>query len=155
MNKFFIVLLVALVVATSGYSQRGGPQKREAKERIHAAKMVYITDRLNLSPEQTAGFMPVYKEYEGDMKNTRKTFMQKYKGMDMDNADESTSMQYVDDNLDYQQKVIELKRKYNDRFLKVITAQQIAELNKAEREFKQILMRRLEQRRGQRRGGGR
>ncbi len=135
-------------------SQRQGSPRREAMERIHAAKMAYITDRLNLTAEQSSGFIPVYRDYEGEMKSSRKLFLQKYKGMDIESADDATSMQYIDDNLDYQQKAIQIKRKYNDLFLKVISAQQVAELNKAEREFKQILMKRMEERREQRRGGG-
>lgn len=154
MKKYLSFLLFILMVATTGYSQRGGGGRREGMERIHAAKMAYITDRLNLTSDQSVGFVPLYKEYEAEMKANRKYFLQKYKGMDLDSADDATSMQYIDDNLDYQQKVIEIKRKYNDRFLKVISPQQITELNKAEREFKQILMKRLNERREQRRGGG-
>lgn len=154
MKQLMPFLLLMLVCATNGYSQRNMPERREGMERIHAAKMAYITDRLNLTTEQSAGFIPVYKEYEEEVKRNRKEFLQKYKGVDVEGADDATAMQYVDDNLDYQEKVIVIKRKYNDRFLKVISPQQISELNKAEREFKQILMKRLEERRNQRHGGG-
>ena len=147
------LLLTLLFTAAFGQRGQGGPQRREAMERIHAAKMAYITDRLNLSSEQSASFIPLYKEYEDEMRYTRKSFMQKYKGMDIDAADDATAMQYVDDNLDFQQKAIEIKRKYNDKFLKVISPQQITELHTAEREFKQLLMKRLQERRNQRRGG--
>ncbi len=154
MKRVLLFLLLCVSVTLQGYGQRLGAPRREAMERIHAAKMAYIADRLNLSAEQSSGFIPVYRDYEEEMKYNRKLYLQKYKGMDVENADDATSMQYVDDNLDYQQKVIELKRKYNDRFLKVISAQQVAELNKAEREFKQILMKRLQERKEQRRAGG-
>ncbi len=73
------------------------------------------------------------------------SFFKKYKGTNPADADDAVSRQFIDDNLDYQQQVIEIKRKYNDRFLKVISPQQLADLFKAEREFKQILMKRLEQ----------
>ena len=55
--------------------------------------------------------------------------------------------QFIEDDLDYQQQVITLKRKYNDSFLKVISAQQLADLYTAEREFRQLLMQQLKQRR--------
>ena len=152
MKKLVAFLSAILLFAVAGYCQPRMHERKEAMERIHAAKMAYITDRLNLSTEQSSGFIPIYKEYEAEMKDTRKSFLQKYKGMDMDAANDATAMQYVDDNLDFQAKAIDIKRKYNDRFLKVISPQQISDLNKAEREFKQILMKRLNERREERRG---
>ena len=71
-------------------------------------------------------------------------FFRKYKGADPSDVDDSTSRQLVDDNLDYQQKVIEIKRKYKDQFLKIISPRQLTELNAAEREFKQMLIKRLD-----------
>lgn len=122
-------------------------KKRERMERIHAAKMAYITDRLQLSAKQSGDFVPLYNEYETELRSIRQTYFKKYKGIDPGEADNATARQFVDDNLDYQQDVIGLKRKYNDRFMKVITAQQLTELYQAEREFRQILKRRLEERR--------
>ena len=97
-------------------------------------------------------------KFENEIRAARQFFFKKYKGTDLRDANDETSLQFIDDNLDYQQKVIEIRRKYNDQFLKVISAQQLAELNKAEREFKQMLIKRLERRgRGgrfnERRGG--
>ena len=70
--------------------------------------------------------------------------MKKYK---LDELEEGTGnmtvRQYVEDDLDYQQQVIELKRSYNDRFLKVITSRQLSDMYIAEREFKQMLAKRL------------
>jgi len=148
MNKLLKTLFIILVTCSSALAQPGRPPM----ERIHAAKMAYITDRLHLSVEQSSSFIPLYNEYEREIRNTRQDFFKKYKGIEPDKADDATAHQAIDDNLDYQQAVIEIKRKYNDRFLKVISPQQLADLYKAEREFRQILMQRLKQ---QRNGGGR
>lgn len=144
--NFIIVLLVISVtsLAQPGFGQGpGGPPMK----RIHAAKMAYITDRLRLSAEQSANFVPVYNDYERDLRSIRQSFFKKYKG-NKEDMDDWAARQFIEDDLDYQQQVIELKRKYNDSFLKVISAQQLADLYKAEREFKQMLMQQLKQRRG-------
>ena len=151
MKKLFGILFIVLTTTSAGWAQPGMP--RERMERIHAAKMAYITDRLRLSSEQSGNFIPLYNEYERELRGIRQSFFKKYKGTKPDEADDATSRQFVDDDLDYQQQVIELKRRYNDRFLKVISPQQLSDLYKAEREFRQILMKRLEQRKGG--GGGR
>jgi len=55
----------------------------------------------------------------------------------------------IEDNLDYQQAVLDIKRKYKERFLKVLSPQQLTDLQQAEREFRQVLMQRMKERRGQ------
>lgn len=149
MRTFWSTLLIILVTVAGSNAQpmSGGRSMRpEARERIHAAKMVYITDRLHLTSAQSADFMPVYRDYETELRELRKSYFKKYKGMDPAEADAATSRQFIDDNLDYQQDVIVLKRKYNDRFLKVISAQQLVDLYKAEREFREMLQKRLKER---------
>jgi hypothetical protein len=136
------------MVATATYGRQGRPVQR-----IHAAKIAYMTDRLQLTEEQAAKFVPVYKEYEKDLLATRSPYMKKYHLQKADDNSDLSSRQYVEDDLDYQQEVIELKRKYNDRFLKVISSVQLSQMYASEREFRQILMRRLRQREG--RGGRR
>ena len=140
MKAFLKIILIVLITSTAAHAQ---PQRGQAMMRIHAAKMAYITDRLHLSQRQASDFIPLYNEYEKDVRSTRQSFMGKYKGTHPDDADDATSRKYIDDNLDYQQAVIDLKRKYNDRFLSIISPQQVADLYIAEREFRQILLKRL------------
>jgi hypothetical protein len=116
-------------------------------ERIHAAKMAYITDRLHLTEEQSMRFIPLYNQYDREIRNTRQDYFSRSRGQQNYDNDEAAARQAVDDNLNYQQDVIEIKRRYNDLFLKVISAQQLADLYRSEREFKQILLQRIKQQR--------
>ncbi len=119
-------------------------QGRKPMDRIHAAKLAFIRDRLKLSPQQVNDFIPMYVDYEQEVKNLRQGYFKKYKGSKAFDRDDATSRQYIDDDLNYQQEVIELKRRFNERFIRVITAQQLSELYKAEREFKQKLLKKLD-----------
>jgi hypothetical protein len=145
--KFVFIILLTSTVTMA--------QQRRPMERIHAAKIAYITDRLHLTAEQSGNFIPVYNDYEREIRETRQVFLKKYKSAEDGDADDATYRRYIDDNLDYQQQIIDIKRKYNDRFLRILSPQQLADLSKAEREFKQILMKQLEKQRGGRfrRGG--
>jgi hypothetical protein len=147
MKKIIQIISILLYTATLSTAQPGNGQ---GMARIHAAKMAYIADRLHLTSYQASDFTPLYNDYEREVRGTRQSFFSKYKGTRPDEANDATSRQWIDDNLDYQQQIIELKRKYNDRFLKVISPQQLSDLYKAEREFNQMLMQRLRQ---QRNGG--
>ena len=145
MKKLLQTLLIIIFTTVATVAQPR--QNEQAKARIHAAKMAYITDRLHLSSAQASTFTPLYNEYESELKGLRQSFFSKYKGTNPDQADDATSKQWIDDNLDYQQQVIELKRRYNERFIKIISPQQLTDLYTSEREFKQILMQRLRQQR--------
>lgn len=147
MKKLLVILVTALIISNTGSAQPGRPPM----ERIHAAKMAYITDRIHLTYDQAANFVPLYNEYEGQLRNLRQSYFKKYKGNYQGEADDATSRQFIDDDLNYQQQVLDLKRSYNDRFLKVISPRQLADMYKAEREFRQMLMKKLSQHRG---GGG-
>lgn len=143
-SSWVIQSLLSTFILLFTVSAVHGRQARPAQQRIHAAKMAYMADRLQLTPEQSAGFVPIYNNYESEFKAIRAPFVKKYK---LDEVEEGTGnmtvRQYVEDDLDYQQQVIALKRSYNDRFLKVITSRQLADMYIAEREFKQILVKRL------------
>lgn len=139
MKTLLKTFLIVLTAATTALAQPPG----QAMKRIHAAKIAYITDRIHLTPKQSADFIPLYNEYEKEVRSTRLQFLEKYKSNHVYDADDATCRKYVDDNLDYQQAIIDLKRKYNDRFLSIISPQQLANLYIAEREFRQILLKRL------------
>ena len=144
LKAFLIVLLTG---ATAAAQQRMGPGK-EGLARIHAAKMAYLADRLRLTADQSPGFTTVYNEYERELRATRQLYIGKYVGNRPADPNDESSMRYIDDNLDYQQAAIDLKRKYNDHFLKIISPQQLAELYKAERDFRQILLKQLNKHKG-------
>ena len=146
MKQFLKILVIALVTSTSLLAQ---PQRRF--ERIHSLKVAYITDRIQLTSEQSAAFWPVYNEYEREMQSTRKQFANQ--NHDNRPMSDEASMHLIDDNLDYQQRVLDIKKKYKDQFLKILSPQQLVDLYKAERQFKLMLIQQLKQKHGN--NGGR
>lgn len=115
-------------------------------EKIEAARIGMISNRLNLTPEQATAFWPVYNEYE-DKKTEVK------KGLRV-HLSESRSLASTDDKIKVElndmmalrQKEIDLDKEYMQKFLKVLQPRQVSELYKTEQQFKQMLLRRLDQR---------
>ena len=134
--------IICIIISLGAFAQ---PYQGKRFDRIHAAKIGYITDRLHLSSDQATRFWPMYNQYEEEQKVLRKDFFEKYR-RDKNDAprSEAVSRQYIDDNLDYQESLLKLKRKYKDEFLKIISPQQLAELYQAEREFKEMLLDKLQ-----------
>lgn len=140
MKKLLSILIVVLL-SLPVVAQQG-----ERFERIRAARIALITQRLNLTSKQAEAFWPVYNKYESERIAIRRSFKAKQKALTPD-ADEETSRKYIRENIDYQQQNLELRKKYKDQFLKVISAQQVAALFDAEREFKEMLLEQLRERR--------
>jgi hypothetical protein len=150
--KAIISIISILFVSISLQAQPGGSpdeRMRPGMARVHAIKMGYLTDRLHLTPVQAASFWPVYDDYEGEMRDVRQTFRQKYRSGATDN--DAAANRFIDDNLDFQEQMLAINRKYKDRMLKVISPQQLATLYEAERDFKKLLLQQLRERRGMRR----
>jgi len=172
MKKILLATFSVLLIASAAYSQEeqrqsppphhqgpggpGGPghMDPEHMERIHALKVAFITDKLRFTSTQSAHFWPIYDEYEKEMHTIRGSFFQKYRNSNSFEANSHEARQYIDDNLDYQEQIIQLKRKYNEQYLKVLSAKQVADLYDAEREFKQMLIQQLRERHGGNGGGG-
>jgi len=159
-------VLWIIVISVMAFSVQGQPQ-RKAFERVHAAKVAYITDRIQLTTKQAEHFWPVYDDFERDRIAIRKKYFPSDKGTDEGNREhgrnnrnyqdrnEGDARQNVEDNLDFQQEELDLKKKYSIEFMKIISAQQLTLLYKAEREFRQLLMQRLRQeKRGHWNGNG-
>jgi hypothetical protein len=136
-RRSLLLTVLILLVSTICFAQQG------KAARVHALKVSYITDKLNLSSAQAERFWPVYNRYEDELRDLRQKFRRETGGKNKAKSPEEAH-RMIEDNLDFQEDVIALKRRYKDEFLRVISAQQLADLYTAEREFKQMLIKRLE-----------
>ena len=113
--------------------------------KIQDAKVAIITNRLSLTPEQSAGFWPVYNEYS----QKRRDIHRSQRKIINDKKAEGKTDEQVLNNLkevqDLRQQELDLDKEYQNRFLKVISANQVIELYKAERTFNDMLIQRLKQ----------
>jgi HAMP domain-containing protein len=135
------VLLLAFLAfsATDSFAQR---RNEEEIRKIQDAKIAIITNRLNLTPEQSKDFWPIYNEFSGKKRELHRSMRQL-----INTKDESRSDDQVMSNLkeiqDLKEKQLALEKEYQSRFLTVISAKQLVELYKAERSFNEMLIQRL------------
>jgi len=136
MRNFLFILLSALCVETA-IAQEGGNQK------LDNAKIGLITNRLNLSAEQSQQFWPVYNEFDGKKKDIRKQMRRLIVETNTLTTPDEKILANIKETLNLQQKEVDLEREYMNKFLKVINVRQLAELYKAEQVFTQMLIQRL------------
>lgn len=120
-------------------------RSEEEMKKIQDSKVAIITNRLSLTSEQSAGFWPVYNEYS----QKRREIHRAQRRIINDKKAEGKTDEQVLGNLkevqELRQKELDLDKEYQSRFLKVISANQVIELYKAEKAFNDMLLQRLKQ----------
>lgn len=107
-----------------------------AQEKVRALYVAYISQELKLTEPEAQRFWPVHAEYDADLKKTR---------VDMPE-------------LERQQQQLNTKKKYEDRFVKILGAERTNEFFKKDAEFRKRMIERLQkmrENRGRRPGNNR
>ncbi len=141
MKRVSIILTLFLI------SFWANAQNREAMKKIESARIALITERLGLSPNQAEKFWPVYREYNLQRRELRKEFRETRQGVDMKTLTEEQSIQLVQKALDIKQKELNLEKDYSHRMTEVITTQQLFKLKNAEKDFQQMILKRIQDQR--------
>ncbi len=127
MKRFFLFILLITSFFTS-YCQRG--------EKLESLKIGYLTNKLNLDARTAENFWPLYHQYENEL---MAVVQEKRRINQNDNRN-------AEEILDQEQKALDIKRKYNVLFAKVISNEQLNQLYRAEKEFRQMVINRAQKR---------
>ena len=122
-------------------------QSKEAMKKIESARIALITERLGLSPDQAEKFWPVYREYNLERREIRQEFRNARQGVDMQNLTEEQSKQLIQKSMEMKQKELNLEKEYSGRLSEVISTQQLFKLKNAEKDFQQMLLKRIQDQR--------
>ncbi|ACT94147.1 hypothetical protein Dfer_2932 [Dyadobacter fermentans DSM 18053] len=141
-NTFALLLLLVGAVSTTAHAQR---RSEEEIKRIQDAKVAIITNRLNLTPEQSTGFWPMYNEYAQKRREIHRAQRKIINDKKAEGQNDEAVLNNLKEVQELRQKELDLEKDYQNKFLKVITASQVIELYKAERTFNDMLIQRLKQ----------
>lgn len=124
MKKYLLILLILF-----GTFSFASAQNAQQGEKIQALKIAFITQKLQLTSAEAEKFWPVYNNYETEIKQLRSN----------GNPDV----------LDNEEKLLDIRKKYKPSFEKILGPQRLNDLYNAERDFRNVLIKRLkEQRQG-------
>ncbi len=105
------------------------PDNKE-QEKIQALEIAFISRKLNLNENEAQRFWPVYNEYKRDVRQVMLTQRNNPKR----------------DVLDNEQMLIDVRKKYKERFVGVIGQPRMNKFFEAEREFRGVLLNQLKNR---------
>ncbi|MEQ1588536.1 MAG: hypothetical protein ABL895_21800 [Cyclobacteriaceae bacterium] len=123
------------------------PQDPQVQEKIKNLRIAYISDKLGLTPDQAEKFWPVYREFSDQRRGIRQEMIEARKQIKTDNPDQAKQEELVKLGFTLKQRELDLEKTYSERLLRVISAQQILNLRKAEGDFQRIILEQVQQRR--------
>ncbi len=149
------VALIAMPLVSLAQEDEVPAIPQERVQEIKAQRTAFLTQRLDLTPEEAQKFWPVYNQYDKESEAVRKEMREAHKATkkDSDLTDAEASAA-IDKELAGRQKELDLRRKYSAEFKKVIGPVKTFKLGKAERDFNKELIKRMRDRMEDRRGGG-
>ncbi|TWJ02591.1 hypothetical protein JN11_01564 [Mucilaginibacter frigoritolerans] len=122
--------------------QRGIPARPRpvAVRKIEQVKENYIGQRLNLTPDESKAFWPLYRQYVEDQTAVRILKRQN----NSNNSPNGTEQ--IDKDLQYETELLNIRKHYKDEFLKILPPEKVSQLYKSEREFNDEVLRQLSER---------
>lgn len=129
MKKIFTLLMIVALSLTGSVYAQDQPDPKE-QEKIQALEIAFISRKLNLTTEEAQRFWPIYNEYKRDVRQV------------MIAQKNNSNRDIVDD----EQKIIDVRKKYRDRFVGVIGQPRMNKFFQAEREFRGVLLNQLKNR---------
>ena len=145
MKKIITLILPVLALIIVLPLQAQPPRK----EKIEALKIGFITNKLDLSSEEAKVFWPVYNEYQKELDVLHEERRQKRQDREerVEELSDAEVLKLLDDHILFEQKELDIRKKFHDKFKAVLPPKKVARLYMAEREFKMMLLERLRENR--------
>lgn len=144
MKQLFIILF--LLFSTFIFSQ----DRDERIERVKALRVAYISDRLDLTPEEAQKFWPVFNQFDDkmdDLHKQKRQLMFKLRPENASNLSEKESAQLMAEDDRIETEIQNNKKQLVKNLQGVIPNQKILMLRQIEIEFKQKLLKQIKNRR--------
>lgn len=137
MKKLLSYCLILL--SFTAFAQKK-PHPRPDFEKVKAAKIGMITERLQLSEKQAEKFWPIYNEFDD---KRRENFMAMRRLMHQSKDEGITNDQkneLLNQTMELRENQVKIEKEYKDKFLKVISTQQFFDLLDTEKEFHRMII---------------
>lgn len=138
MTRFILLTIVGifLTIQVSAQGKRG--------DRIKAMKVAYLTDKLELTPEEAQNFWPLYNELSSKLREIKKSARSE---RIPENISEAEALDLISKKFIADQEELDLKKAYSSKMKSVISPIKLLRLEEAEKQFKRELLHRAKEKR--------
>ena len=138
--KIIIPYLTLFFLLTAGTVMAQRPNQNIDPEKLQAARIAFITSRIDLKPEQAERFWPIFNKYTEQREVSMKSISQLNRGSDAITEEEAKTR--IQKRLQLQQKLIDDEKVFVSEISKVITSKQVLMLHDIARDFNRYIYQR-------------
>lgn len=132
MKKYTLIAILFVLGIGNSLAQR--PENGYDREKLEAARIAFITTRLDLKPDQAEKFWPIYNVYDESRNKNLREMINLGKVRDMELSDAEAKSR-ISKKFEIQRKMIVDEEQFVQDLSGVITYKQIIQLDGLSREF--------------------
>ncbi|MDX5479551.1 MAG: hypothetical protein LPJ98_13970 [Cyclobacteriaceae bacterium] len=136
--KNITLLILMVFLSFTGFAQRQGQQYD--KEKLEAARVAFITNRLDLKPVQAEKFWPIFNQYQEDRTKLMEQ-MSKINRAASQETNEVKAREMVEQRFAIQQELLDREKLFMSNIMQVISPLQAVKLSGVNRDFTRQLYR--------------
>lgn len=143
--KKLAIIFGLLIICISVFAQPKG--KHEDFEKFKALKVSFMTEKMELTPQEAQQFWPIYNEFDKkrfEAHQKRRELEEKVKD-NYDKFSESEFKKLSYEIVDQYVKESDLLKEYHEKFLRVLPAKKVVILGQLENEFRFKMIREYRQ----------
>jgi len=130
--KKLTILSFFLCFASLSMAQRGN--QHYDQEKLEAARIAFITNRLDLKASQAEKFWPIFNQYQEERKSMMEelSMLNRQAGREID---DEKAKELINKRFDLQEKLLNREKRFMNDIMQVISASQAVKLGGANRDF--------------------
>ena len=137
MLKIIILLLILVISPVAGQMRQGN-----VMEKIQAKKKVFFDEKLQLTPEESDQFWPVYNDYTNrkNLINQQRNSLMAYYVQNEKNLNDREINETLEKLLDFQRQETALMETYINKFKEFLPDSKVIKIFITEVQFKKLLL---------------
>jgi len=138
-----VTIIIALLLSVSFMQAQN--KKEEKLEKVRSQKIAFLTQKMNLSPDEAQVFWPVYNEFSTQKKelNKKKRDVMVELKQKWDSATDAQKEAVADQMIAFRMEEAKLDQSYHAQFKDVLPIDKVLKLYQAELQFKNYLMKQI------------
>jgi len=136
-------IIIALLLSVSILPAQN--KKGEKLEKVRTQKVAFLTQKMNLSPDEAQVFWPVYNEFASQKEalNKKKRDVMVELKQKWDTATDNQKEAVADQMIAFRMEEAQLDQSYHAQFKEVLPIDKVLKLYQAELQFKNYLMKQI------------
>lgn len=139
-RKFIGLILSMFLISSIGVAQK---DKFKVQEKIKARRIAFITEKLQLTPDEAQVFWPLFNDFQEKRQGINKTYRRK---ANFDLMSDEEVVKHVDQQLEKEEKMLALKKEFIGELKTVLPIRKVAMLPRAEKRFKEWMLTQIKRR---------